>query len=115
MSPPDPKTRISETGHSANAGRNEVKQTEFRPEIARFHEQPFEHPAGIDRMTHVSVSIPHQHEATLSLETALDAGLRAVRSRPVHLLELGCDGAESASLDLRAVLPLWLVPRCVRE
>jgi len=72
--------------------------------------EPRTHPAGIDRITHVSVSIPPEHEASPTLERALDAGLLTVRSGRDYLLELGFDGEGGASLDLRPGLPLLVIP-----
>jgi hypothetical protein len=82
--------------------------------FARRHDpsrrEPTTHPAGIDRITSVSVSIPPGREASPALEQAQGAGLLSVRGGPDYLLELGFDGNGSRSLDLRPDLPLLFVP-----
>jgi len=79
-----------------------------RPDPSR--REPTTHPAGIDRITSVSVSIPPEHEWSPALARALDAGLFTIRSGPDYLLELGFDGERGAPLDLRPDLPLLFVP-----
>jgi hypothetical protein len=72
--------------------------------------QPTSHPAGIDRITRVSVTIPHEHEPSETLARALDAGLLTLRSGSDYLIELGFEGTRTASLDLRPDLPLSFRP-----
>jgi len=83
-----------------------------RPDPSR--REPRTHPAGIDRITHVSVSIPPGQKTSPALERALDAGLLAVRSGPDYLLELGFEGERSATLDLRPGLRLLFIPHRTR-
>ena len=72
--------------------------------------EPRTHPAGIERITSVSVSIPPEHEPSATLERAVAAGLLTLRRGPEYLLELGFDGQGSTALDLRPDLPLLFVP-----
>jgi hypothetical protein len=73
--------------------------------------QPRMHPAGINCITDISVSIPHEHQASSALERAIDADLLTVRRGAAYVLELGYDGDQGAPLDLRPNLPLLFVPR----
>jgi Glyoxalase-like domain len=72
--------------------------------------EPTIHPAGIDRVTHVSVTIPHGREPSPTLAQALVAGLLTLGRGPEHLLMLTYEGAGRSSLDLRPGLPLEFSP-----
>ena len=72
--------------------------------------EPTAHPAGIDRISNVSVTIPPGLEPTDTLASALDADLFTLRRGPDYLLELAFDGEGCSSIDLRPGLPLLFVP-----
>ncbi len=72
--------------------------------------EPTIHPAGIDRITGVSVTIPPGNEPSETLARALGAGLLTIRRGPRYLLELGFEGDGRSALDLRPALPLLFIP-----
>ena len=72
--------------------------------------EPTAHPAGIDRISNVSVTIPPGLEPSDTLASALDADLFTLRRGPDYLLELAFDGEGYSSIDLRPGLPLLFVP-----
>jgi hypothetical protein len=78
------------------------------PDVRR--RQPATHPAGIDRITRVTVSIRQEREPSATLARAVDAGLLELRRGPDNLLELGFEGPGETTLDLRPHLPLVFVP-----
>jgi Glyoxalase-like domain len=72
--------------------------------------EPTTHPAGIERIVHVAVTIPHEGEPSETVARAVDAGLFTLRKGAGFLLELGFEGEGGSSLDLRPALPLSFVP-----
>ena len=72
--------------------------------------EPTAHPAGIDRITHVSVTIPPEHILSETFARALDAGLLTLRRGPCYLLELCFEGDCRFPVDLRPDLPVLFVP-----
>jgi hypothetical protein len=71
--------------------------------------EPTTHPAGIDRVSHVSVTIPPGDEPSETLAHALDVGLFALRRGPDYLIEFAFEGEGCSSLDLRLALPLLFI------
>jgi hypothetical protein len=71
--------------------------------------QPTAHPASIDAIAGVSVTLPTGREPTESLQRALDLGLLTVTGGPAYHLDLSFTG-EGSGLDFRPALPLSFTP-----
>jgi hypothetical protein len=71
--------------------------------------EPTIHPAGVERIVHVAVTIPREHEPSKTVARAVDAGLLTLRKGAGFLLELGFEGEGLSLLDLRPALPLSFV------
>jgi hypothetical protein len=106
-------------GFSIKVGRN-VALTEpqlFYLPFARHRDpsgrEPTSHPAGIERITHVSVTICGKDQPSEALAHAINAGLLSLRRQPRYLLELGFEGKRTTSLDFRPELPLVFHPHQV--
>ncbi len=72
--------------------------------------EPTAHPAGIHRITHVSVTIPPGPPLSRTSTLALYAGLLTLRRGPRYLLEFSFDGVGVSAIDLRPHLPLLFRP-----
>jgi hypothetical protein len=67
--------------------------------------QPTDHPAKIGAIGGVSVALPPKHEASQTLQAALDGGLLSIASGPEYCLDLTFTG-DGRAIDFRPELPL---------
>jgi hypothetical protein len=72
--------------------------------------EPTAHPAGIDRITGVSVTIRGDHARSDTLARAVDAGLLTIRAGSAYSVEVSFAGERRSPLDFRPDLPLVFCP-----